>query len=93
MVAVSVAAAGVLPPVVASAGVLPPAVAAGDDMVSGDRAGVPSLVIATPRCSELKCALSTFGRASAAGLFGPQAGSYRYSNDAAKFLQCLNAPV
>ena len=45
MVAVSVAVAGVLPPVVASAGVLPPAVAAGDDMVSGDRAGVPSLVI------------------------------------------------
>ena len=30
---------------VAVAGVLPPAVAAGDDMVSGDRAGVPSLVI------------------------------------------------
>ena len=60
MVAVSVAVAGVLPPVVASAGVLPPAVAAGDDMVSGDRAGVPSLVFRDHALLRAKNALRSF---------------------------------
>ena len=94
MVAVSVASAGVLPPVVASAGVLPPAVAAGNDMVSGDCAGVPSLVFSDHALLRAKNALRKFRESSwAAGLFGSSAGRYRYSNDAADLLRSLGALV